>query len=203
MQYQSLMLKYNHKKIQYGRLFKSINHMVIKYVALYEPEWLQYNPMVTATFPAADQYVELDPADPATYRTTVEWPSPLPMDVLLKLNEIQAKMSMGLESKKGAMKDMGEWFPDQKLNEIYEELMDDTKSQAALNLISAQTNQFIIQATGMTADGQPIILPGMDQVDAEGKPTGMAPMVDPNLAMEIMARAYQQAPPAREDFDEE
>jgi hypothetical protein len=125
------------------------------------------------------------------------------MDVLLKLNEVQAKMSMGLESKKGALKDMGEWFPDQKLNEIYEELMEDTKGQAALNLISAQTNQFIIQATGMTADGQPIVLPGMDQVDAEGNPVGMAPSVDPNLAMEVMARAYQQTPPAREDFDQE
>ena len=203
MQYQSLMLRYNHKKIQYGRLFKSINHMVIKYAALYEPEWLQYNPMVAATFPSPDQYVQLDPSDPATYRTSVEWPSPLPMDVLLKLNEVQAKMSMGLESKKGALKDMGEWFPDQKLNEIYEELMEDTKGQAALNLISAQTNQFIIQATGMTADGQPIVLPGMDQVDAEGNPVGMAPSVDPNLAMEVMARAYQQTPPAREDFDEE
>ena len=203
MQYQSLMLRYQHKKIQYTKLFKSINHMVIKYAALYEPEWLQYNPMVAASFPSPDQYTQLDPADPATYRTTVEWASPLPMDVLLKLNEVQAKMSMGLESKKGALKDMGEWFPDQKLNEIYEELMEDTKGQAALNLISAQTNQFIIQATGMTADGQPIILPGMDQVDAEGNPVGMAPTVDPNLAMEVMARAYQQMPPAREDFDEE
>jgi hypothetical protein len=64
-------------------------------------------------------------------------------------------------------------------------------------LIQAQASQFIIQATGMTPDGQPLMLPGQDMGDGT-----MAPGVDPNLAMEIMQRAYGQEPPQRETFEE-
>jgi hypothetical protein len=105
---------------------------------------------------------------------------------------------MGLESKRGALRDMGDMFADQKIAEINDEMMEDMKEQAAMNLIQAQASQFIIQATGMTPDGQPLMMPGQDMGDGT-----MAPGVDPNLAQEIMMRAYQQAPPQRENFDNE
>lgn len=201
MLYQPLMQRHAQKKVQYSRLFNRINELVIRYASIYEPEWLQYNPEIAAVPLKRDQYPWLDPNDPMTYRTTCEWESPLPMDALLMLNEVQAKMAVGLESKKGALRALGEHFPDQKLQEINEELMEDTKQQAALQLIQAQVSQFIIQATGMTPDGQPLVVPGMTETDAEGNPTGVAPAVDPNLAYEIMELAYQQPPPQRSDFD--
>jgi hypothetical protein len=198
VQYQPLMQKYNLKKIQYSRLFKRINELIILYAAFKEPESLSYNPYVASIPLKPTQYPQLDPNDPVTYQTTVHWPEPLPVDVLIKINEIQARMAMGLESKRGALRDMGDMFADQKIAEINDEMMEDMKEQAAMNLIQAQASQFIIQATGMTPDGQPLMMPGQDMGDGT-----MAPGVDPNLAQEIMMRAYQQEPPQRETFEKE
>ena len=197
VQYQPLMQKYGLKKTQYTRLFKRINELIILHAAFKEPEALMYNPYVATVPLRMGQYEQLDPADPVTYQTTVHWPEPLPVDVLIKINEIQARMSMGLESKRGALRDLGDMFAEQKIAEINDEMMEDMKEQAALNLIQAQASQFIIQATGMTPDGQPLMMPGQDMGDGT-----MAPGVDPNLAMEIMQRAYGQEPPQRESFEE-
>jgi hypothetical protein len=197
VQYQPLMQKYGLKKTQYTRLFKRINELVIMHAAIKEPESMVYNPYVSTVPLRLGQYDQLDPNDPVTYQTTVHWPEPLPVDVLIKINEIQARMSMGLESKRGALRDLGDMFAEQKMAEINDEMMEDMKEQAALNLIQAQASQFIIQATGMTPDGQPLMLPGQDMGDGQ-----MAPGVDPNLAMEIMQRAYGQEPPQRETFEE-
>ena len=71
------------------------------------------------------------------------------MDILVKINEIQAKMALGLESKRGALRDLGEQFPDQKMQEIFEELMEDTKEQGALDLLRAQITQIQMATTGM------------------------------------------------------
>jgi hypothetical protein len=202
MQYQPIMQKHQQKKVLYTPLFKRINELIIKYAALFEPEWLKFNPLNSSIQPQPDQYLALDPMDPVTYRTSVNWPDPLPVDILFKINEVQAKMALGLESRAGAMRDLGEQFPEQKLQQIFEEQMEDTKMQASLDLIKAQAGQFTMQATGMTPDGQPLIIPGTQQTDAEGNPTGMAPQVDPNLANELMYRAYQPLPPERMDFDE-
>jgi hypothetical protein len=204
VQYQPLMLKYGLKKTQYSRLFKQINELIMLHAVIKEPQSLIYNPLVSSIPLTPGQYPELDPTDPITYQTTVHWPEPLPVDVLIKINEIQARMAMGLESKRGALRDLGEMFPEQKMNEINEEMLEDMKEQAALNLVQAQASQFIISATGMLPDGQPLILPGQaGPPDEEGNPTGVAPAVDPVLAQEIMARAYEQAPAERETFDKQ
>lgn len=201
VQYQPLIHKYRLKKIQYNRLFKRINELIILHAAVKEPESLQFNPYVSTVPLRPGQYEVLDPSDPVIYQTTIHWPEPLPVDNLIKINEIQARMAMGLESKRGALRDMGDLFVDQKLAEINDEMMEDMKEQAALNLVQAQASQFIIQATGMTPDGQPLVMPGQTMTDEEGNVTGMAPAVDPNLANEIMSRAYSVNPPEREDFD--
>ena len=198
VQYQPLMQRYRLKKIQYTRLFKRINELIMLTAVVKEPQSMMYNPMISTIPLRPGQYDVLDPADPVTYQSTVHWPEPLPVDVLIKINEIQARMAMGLESKRGALRDMGEMFPEQKIAEINDEMMEDMKEQAALNLIQAQAAQFIMQATGMTPDGQPLILPGQDMGDGT-----VAPGVDPNLAQEIMMRAYQPAPAQREVFDKE
>lgn len=197
VQYQPLMQKYRLKRIQYTRLFKRINELVMLHASVKEPEMLMYNPYVSSVPLRPTQYPQLDPVDPVTYETTVHWPEPLPVDVLIKINEVQAKMAMGLESKRGALRELGELFADQKIAEINDEMIEDMKEQAALNLINAQASQFIMQATGMTPDGQPLILPGQDMGDGN-----VIPAVDPALAQDIMMRAYQPNPAERESFED-
>ena len=115
------------------------------------------------------------------------------MDVLVTIQEIQAKMALGLESKRGALRDLGEQFPDQKMQEIFEELMEDTKEQGALQLLAAQTAQIQMAATGMMPDGTPLMM-------ADGAPAS-AP-IDPALAQELMDRAfYGVQPPQALDYD--
>lgn len=202
MQYLPLMQRHEHKKIQYTKLLKQVNELVIKTAMLHEPWWCEYNMGIAGVPPRQDQYMELDPEDPVSYKSSVDWPSPLPMDVLITLNELQAKMQMGLESKRGAIKELGSGFPDQKLREIFEELLEDTKTQGALNLTSAQVGQIIMAATGMTPDGQPLVIPGTQETDDEGNPTGMAPAINPELAQELMMQAFMPMPPLRDDYDE-
>ena len=204
MQYLPLMQKYEHKKTQYSKLLKHVNRLVMKNVMLYQPELTQFNPYISGGIMLKpDQYEILDPEDPVSYMSSCDWPSPLPMDTLIKLNELQAEMQMGLESKRGALKKMGAGFPDQKNQEVFEELSEDSKQQAALNLLNAQANQIILAATGMTADGQPVVIPGTEETDAEGNPTGMAPQLNPELAQEILMRAFEVLPAQRSDYDDE
>jgi hypothetical protein len=193
MQYQSMMPRYHQKKVQYTPFFKQINEHIMLHLAVFEPQALQYNPYLSSVRPEPDQALALDPSDPLTYRTEIFWPDPMPMDRLLKINEIQALMAMSLESRKGALRDLGEQFPDQKLREIFEEMLEDIKEQGALDLIRMQAAQFQMATTGMTPDGQPILTP-------EGGAVPSAP-IDPALAQEIMERAFQEMPPQTMDYD--
>jgi hypothetical protein len=204
IQYQPLMQRFSLKKTQYGRLFKRVNELIIKTAILKEPQLLMWDPTVSSVMLKPGQYPQLDPNDPVTYETSVHWADPLPVDALIKINEIQARMGMGLESKRGALKALGEMFPDQKLTEIHEELVEDIKSQAAMNLVQAQSAQFIMYSTGMTPEGQPLVMPGVaGPPGADGAPGAMAPAVNPMMAQEIMSRAYNVVPAERTDFDTE
>ena len=196
MQYQPLMLKHERKKIQYIPLFQKINELVIKHAFLFAPDLTIYNPMISSTMLKPDQYPQLDPSSPISYRNYVDWPSPMPMDTLIKINEIQAKMAMQLESRRGALRELGVQFPDQKIREIFEEVLEDTKEQGALSLIQNQIAAFNMMATGMTPDGQPMMV-----ADAEGNPVPSTPPVDPALAQEMQMLAYGQMPPQITDFD--
>lgn len=198
IQYQPLMNRYAVKRIQYTRLFKTINELVIRTAALYEPQLLAYNPVFSSAMIKPDQYDLLDITDPVSVRSTIVWPSPMPMDILLTINEVQAKMAMGLESKRGALRELGENFPDQKMREVFEELVEDTKESGALQMLQAQVSALIMMSTGMTPDGQPLVVPG--QVDEQGNQMG-GPAVDPALFQELMNMAYGATPPERHDFD--
>lgn len=202
LQYLPLMLVHQRVRIQYSRLFRAINELVILYAAVYEPTWLMYNPEVAAIELKPGQYPLLNPNDPLTYRTTVEWPDPLPLDVLMALQEEQAKMAMGIQSKVGVLRRLGEHFPEQKLQEVQEELLEDMQDQAALDLLRAQAAQITMQATGVAPDGTPLVIPGASEKDAEGNVTGYAPTINTELANEILARAYGDPPAQRMDFNQ-
>ena len=103
--------------------------------------------------PKPGQLTALDPADPNSYETSVYWPEPLPVDILVKLNEISQKMALGVESKRGALADLGEEFPDEKLAEIFAEILEDAKDQGALQLQTSAIQSAIVALTGMVPAG--------------------------------------------------
>ena len=171
IQYLPLMQVYHQKRIQYERLLKRINELVMLTLAVKEPLNLQYDPSESDAPLRPGQLAVLDPSDPITYQTTVHWPPPLPVDVLVKLNEEMAKMQLGLQSKRGALRELGEAFPDEKMAEIFEELLEDMEDQGALDLKRSIIARIIMEATGMGPDGVPAA-PGEPGGPVETKPSG-------------------------------
>lgn len=151
IQYQPLMNRYNQKIVQYGQGLEKINEIVLRQLYIKEPEAFKWNPDNNGPI-KPDQYAILDPADPLTYQSIAHFPPPLPLDKLIVLNEIQTKMSMGLESREGALRTLGEEFPDEKLEEIRSERIEDAKSDGALNLLNSQINSAIASLTGLLPD---------------------------------------------------
>ena len=148
IQYQPMMNRFNMKKVHFTKGLERINEIIIRTAAVFEPQMLVYDPSQSA-MPERDQLTELDPGDPNTYKTMIHWPEPLPVDQLIKLNEVQAKMALGLESKRGALRLLGEEFPNEKMDEIFEELQDDAMDQGALDMLNAQIQMAVMLATGM------------------------------------------------------
>jgi len=174
IQYQPLMARYQQKTIQYGEGIQRINELVLLTLAFKEPEVFTYNPEVNGNIKAG-QLPQLNLLDPITYQSVVHFPPPLPLDKLIVLNEIQQKMNMQLESREGALRQLGEEFPHEKLEEIRAELIADAKSDGALNLIKQQINSAITSLTGMMPDGS--LPPGA----APGDGTGPGPLGQPGV----------------------
>ncbi len=147
IKYEPTMLTRTQKLTQYVPLYRYINEIALRTLALKEPEMFVYNPDIAP--PLKEMQLDiLDLRDPKTFRSTPVFPTPLPIDELIQLNIIQGKQALGLESKKGALEDMGEENPDQKLEEIQMELEDDIKRQAALDLTMLEAGMAIELATG-------------------------------------------------------
>lgn len=157
IQYQPLMNRHSQKTAQYGLGLERINEIVMLNLAVKEPDTFIYDPETSG--PLKDgQQDRLDPNDPITYQTYAQFPQPLPLDKLVLLNELQQKMTMGLESKEGALRALGEEFPDEKLEEIRSELISDAEADGALKLVQIQIQKSIMDMTGMMAgpDGSAI-----------------------------------------------
>jgi hypothetical protein len=151
--YQPMMQRYSLKQANYTLGFRRINELVLRTLFIYEPETLAYNPDTEGVRTSDEQPMVLDPSDPAVYDVTVDWPPPLPVDALVKLNEIQVKLGLGLESKRGALRDLGEMYVDEKMAEIFDEQLTEAKEDGALEYIRAQIQSAIMQATGITPEG--------------------------------------------------
>lgn len=165
IQFQPLMNRWNQKVAQYGDGLQSINELVLLTLAVKEAQALQWDPNLQGNL-SEGQLPILDPSDPTTYITTVHFPPPLPLDKLVLLNEIQMLSQMGLESREGALRTLGEEFPEEKLEEIRRELVDDAIADGALNMVRTQVQKEIMDLTGM--------MPGI-----EGGP---ATPIDPTMA---------------------
>jgi Phage portal protein, SPP1 Gp6-like len=168
--YQPMMQRYNLKKLQYTVLIKRINELALRTLFTFEPDTVFYDPETDGIMEEG-QAPQLDPLDPLVYQAQVEWAPPLPVDNLIKLQEIMQKMQLGLESKRGALKDLGNAFPDEKMQEIFEELVKDSKMEAALQMLKAQTQSAILAVTGMQVAPDGSMIPPMaGQTDKDGKP---------------------------------
>ena len=168
IQFQPLMNKYHQKIIQYAYGIQRINELVLLNLALKEPETFTWDPTQEVP-PSPGESVQLDVNDPLTYKSYVHFPPPLPLDKLVIINEVQSKMSLGLESKVGALRTLGEEFPDEKLDEIRAELMQDAKADGALKLVQTQIEQQIAELTGMLSGG------------VGGQPTPVDPSMGGNM----------------------
>jgi hypothetical protein len=149
-------------------------------VAIKEPELFSYNPELNGPIKPT-QLPVLNPQDPITYVSFTHFPPPLPLDQLVVLNEVSMKMGMGLESKEGALRTLGEEFPEEKLAEIRSEMMEDAKAEGALQLLKTQIAKEIMDLTGM--------MPG---------PDGMASPLDPMMMGDgdVMGDGVQGPPDA-------
>jgi len=210
VQYQPLMNRYNQKITQYGEGIKRINELVLLTLSVKEPEVFIYNPDVNGPI-KADQKPVADINDPTTYLTTIHFPQPLPLDKLILLNEIQTKMGMNLESREGALRTLGEEFPDEKLEEIRAELIQDAKADGALNLIKSQINSAIASLTGIMPDGSGELAPGQEAgagvgAGPAGQPGVITPFVAETLGQmtnDLVTKAYGTKIPQKRSPDED
>jgi hypothetical protein len=160
---------------------------------------MQYNEGESA-LPEEGQLLVLDPADPNTFETSVHWPPPLPVDILVKLNEIMMKMQLGLESKTGALRDLGEEFPREKLAEIWNEQMEEAKDEGAMRLVSTSIDAAVMATTGMVPGEQgsepapPPPTEGGEGGDNKGRPAAPpGPVITPQVMQavsDLTTRAY-------------
>lgn len=179
--FQPLMNRYHQKIVQYAHGIERVNELVLRTLALKEPETFTLDPDAQ-TMPKPDQLVQLDPADPETYRTYCHFPPPLPLDKLIVLNEIQSLLSLGLQSKEGALRDLGEEFPESKLQEIRQELIDDALAEGSLNLIKTEIQNEIMSLTGMSVDGSGNAMPAApEQVAMAQQGAAQTPILDPAI----------------------
>jgi hypothetical protein len=198
IQYSPMESRRRQKLINYNKGVCKINELVLRTLAIKEPLTFEWNAETDADELKEGQLPVLDPDDPNTYRTECHWPPPLPLDILVKLNEIQMKMALGMESKRGALRDLGEEFPDDKMLEIYKELIADALDQGALDMLKSKIQAAVLAETGMVP-GQDGIAPQDPPPSAGGPgvttaggaaPPPPMPAVDPQVAVMLNNRAY-------------
>lgn len=217
IQYMPTMMHYNLKKVQYGTGLQEIAQLALMTLFIKEPQSVRYDPYTDGILDETlSQQLTLNPGDPAVYDIDVEWPAPLPVDILIKLNEIQLKMELGIESRKGALGDIGEEFPDEKLQELHEEMMQDAKSEAELRVFNSQVAAAIMAITGIIPEGQGEPVPpeapepgnSGDSANAPQQVTAKQPQLPPGLKQvqdslinEIVTNAFSPRVPLRRNFD--
>lgn len=172
IQYFPTMLKYNLKKTQYGNGIRRVSQIALKTLFCFEPETVLYD-QATDGIMQDGQPPMINPGDPEVYDIDVTFPPPLPQDTLVLLNEIQAQIMLDLESKKGALKKLGEQYPDEKLQELWTEQVEDQKMAAAKRVLDAQINAAIVALTGIVPEGAGKPVDGAETTETETrKPDG-------------------------------
>ena len=177
IQFFPLMMAYAKKKEQYEEGWKQIAKFALMTLFLAEPETLKFNPDTDGIVEDPEvQLPVLDPFDPDIYNLEMVWPPPLPIDLLVKLNEITLKMQLGLESKRGALLDLGEEHPDEKRQELFEELILEAKMDGAKKILQAHIDAAIMELTGTIPEGtEPVPPPPAPNAEGKTPPAGGPP----------------------------
>jgi hypothetical protein len=152
IQFMPTMQQFGITEIQYTLGLKEVCRLTLKTLFIFEPETVFYDPNTDGIMQEG-QAPQVDISDFRVYDVDLEWAKPLPVDVILKLQEIQLKMELGLESKKGAMRILGEEFPDEKLKELFDEQIAELKQDAAKQILNAQAAAITMALTGMVPEG--------------------------------------------------
>jgi Phage portal protein, SPP1 Gp6-like len=168
IQFMPLMMAYGLKKTMYEEGWKSIMRLALMTLFMTEPDTIYFNPDTDGIVEDPEvQLPVLNPNDPVVYQLNLVWPPPLPVDLVIKLNEIMMKMQLGLESKRGALLDLGEEYPDEKRVELFEELMLEAKMDGAKRILQANIDAAIMQLGVIPEGAEPT--PPPPAPNAEGK----------------------------------
>lgn len=215
IQYFPTMLKYGLKKIQYGNGIRKISAMALKTLFVFEPNTVMYDPSTDGIMQQGQPPI-INPADPQVYNIDITWPPPLPVDTLIKLNELQAKLALELESRKGALRELGEQFPDEKIEELFQEQIDDTKHDAAKQILRANIQAIIMALTGVIPEGTepvppekegeksstpPAVAGPLPKLPQLGDVGGLVENAGQNMLSEIITQAYGTKLPQRRITD--
>ena len=172
IQFFPLMQAYNLKTTQYEDGWKEILRLALRTLFMAEPETLIYDPTTRGILEDPEVQSEvIDPEDPVTYDLDIRWPPPFPTDLVVKLNEIMMKMQLGLESKVGALLDLGEEYPDEKRLELFEQRMLEAKMEGAEQILRANIAAACAELTGIVPEGmgEPVPPPPTATPNAEGQ----------------------------------
>lgn len=159
IQYMPTMMWYDLKRVQYGTGLVEICRLVLRTLFFFEPQSIRYDQTTEGIMePDKGQLPILDPRDPAVYDIDIVWPPPLPVDTLIKLEEIAQKMALKLESRIGALRELNEEFPDEKIEELRLEQMEDAKRDAELQIYKSTVASIIMALTGIIPPdmGEPV-----------------------------------------------
>lgn len=110
LQYQPIVDRVMKKQVCYGIGLKQLNRIILRF----------YEAVGVLDLPE-----DVSPAK--KYKTSIQWGQALPRDRSIDLADISTEMGLGIESKKGALKRLGEENPDAKLEEVQEELLEDAQ----------------------------------------------------------------------------
>jgi hypothetical protein len=176
IQFMPLMMAYSLKKMQYEEGWKQIIRYALMTLFMAEPDTVFFDPNTDGIIEDPEvQLPELDPNDPVVYQVDLVWPPPLPVDLVIKLNEIMMKMQLGLESKRGALLDLGEEYPDEKRVELFEELMLEAKMDGAKRILQANIDAAIMQLGVIPEGAEPTPPPPAAGEDGKKPESGGPP----------------------------
>lgn len=147
------------KMTQYGAGLKEVSQLALQTLFLKEPNTVQYDPNTDGIMDEMlGQQPFLNPMDPAVYDLDIEFEPNLPIDKIVKLQELTQAQVLGLVSKKSMLTELGEEFPDERIAELEEETMRDAKQQAALRVFNAYVDAAIMSLTGVVPPegGEPV-----------------------------------------------
>jgi hypothetical protein len=125
------------------------------------------------------------------------------MDMMLLLQEETAKLQLGVQSKIGVLRAMGEEQPEIKMQEVFEEQVEDLKNEGALAIMRAQIQLSatilgggIEPAPGPNADGTPQEPQNPMQALAGSDPAILGAQGDVQAALlrELVSKTFGAAP---------